>query len=253
MISLHTFNLIVIGWIIAGLITFPLTLSITAPYGRHTKKGWGPLINNRIAWILMEAPVLMIFALLFLLGPNPKSITTWIFFALFMIHYVHRVFIFPLRIRTKGKKMPVSVMLMAVCFNLINGFLIGYWFGFLSHAYPLSWLSDPRFIIGVLVFIAGMVINIHSDQVLLDLRKGGRTGYSIPYGGFFRYISCPNFFGEILEWSGYALLTWCLPTLSFLVWTIINLVPRALDHHRWYNNSFPDYPTGRKAILPYIL
>jgi len=146
MIPLHTFNLIVIGWIIAGLIIFPATLNITAPYGRHTKKGWGPLINNRVAWVLMEVPVLLIFAIFFLLGSNPRSLVTWIFFTLFMLHYVHRVFIFPLRIRTKGKKMPVSVMLMGVCFNLMNGFLIGYWFGHLSPLYSISWLYDPRFI-----------------------------------------------------------------------------------------------------------
>ena len=253
MIPLHTFNLIVIGWIIAGLIIFPATLNITAPYGRHTKKGWGPLINNRVAWVLMEVPVLLIFAIFFLLGSNPRSLVTWIFFTLFMLHYVHRVFIFPLRIRTKGKKMPVSVMLMGVCFNLMNGFLIGYWFGHLSPLYSISWLYDPRFIAGVILFVAGFVTNIRSDQKLMDLRKGGRTGYYIPYGGLFRYISCPNFFGEILEWTGYALLTWCMPTLSFLLWTIFNLVPRALDHHRWYKKNFPEYPSGRKAILPFIL
>jgi hypothetical protein len=253
MIPLHTFNLIAIGWIIAGLIIFPATLSITAPYGRHTRKGWGPLINNRAAWIIMEAPVLIIFAILFLAGPANKSIPVWIFFSLFVIHYVHRVIIFPLRIRTKGKKMPVSVMLMAICFNFMNGFLNGYWFGYLSPGYSISWLWDPRFIIGMIFFIAGMGINIRSDQRLLDLRKNGKTGYSIPYGGLFRYISCPNFFGEILEWTGYALLTWCLPTLSFLLWTIFNLVPRAMDHHRWYKKTFPDYPVERKAIIPFIL
>ncbi len=253
MIPLHTFNLIVIGWILTGLIIFPAILSITAPYGRHTKKGWGLLINNRLAWILMEAPVLLIFTLFFLLDSNPRSLVTWIFFALFMLHYVHRVFIFPLRIRTKGKKMPVSVMFMGVCFNLMNGFLIGYWFGHLSPPYSISWLYDPRFIAGVILFFAGFITNLCSDQKLMDLRKGGRTGYYIPYGGLFRYISCPNFFGEILEWTGYALLTWCLPTLSFLLWTIFNLVPRALDHHRWYKKTFPDYPAGRKALIPFIL
>jgi protein-S-isoprenylcysteine O-methyltransferase Ste14 len=149
--------------------------------------------------------------------------------------------------------MPVSVMLMGVSFNLMNGFLIGYWFGYLSPQYSLNWLSDPRFITGTILFVVGFITNICSDQRLINLRKGGRTGYYIPYGGLFRYISCPNFFGEILEWTGYALLTWCLPALSFLLWTIFNLVPRALDHHRWYIKTFPDYPAGRKAILPFIL
>ncbi|MBP6978056.1 MAG: DUF1295 domain-containing protein [Bacteroidales bacterium] len=253
MIPSSTFNTIVIWWIIAGLIIFPFTLSITVPYGRHTKKGWGPLISNRAGWIIMEAPVLILIAALVIAGSTEKSFLTWIFLSLFLIHYINRVFIYPFRTRTKGKKMPISIMLMAISFNVMNGFLNGYWFGYLSPAYPLSWLWDPRFILGILLFFAGMVINIRSDRTLMHLRHGGQTGYFIPYGGLFRYVSCPNFFGEILEWSGFALMTWCLPTFSFLLWTIINLVPRALDHHRWYKRTFTDYPKERKALIPFLL
>lgn len=248
-----TFHRIVIAWILFGLIMFPVILRITAPYGRHAKKGWGPMINNRIAWIIMEIPVLILFMWLYLAGPVHKTPVLWVFFGLFVLHYVHRVFIFPLRIRTKGKKMPVSVMFMAIFFNLVNGSLNGYWFGHLSGHYDLTWLWDPRFIAGILLFVTGMLINIRSDQMLIRLRNGNTKGYSIPHGGLFRYISCPNFFGEIIEWGGYALLTWCLPTLSFFLWTVFNLVPRARDHHRWYRNTFPDYPRKRKAVIPFIL
>jgi hypothetical protein len=48
------------------------------------------------------------------------------------------------------------------------------------------------------------------------------------------------------------LLTWCLPSLSFFIWTFVNLVPRAVDHHRWYKNNFKDYPVKRKAVFPFI-
>ncbi len=253
MIPLSTFTTIVLCWIIAGLIIFPFTLSITAPYGRHTKKGWGPLISNRAGWIIMEAPVLVLFAALVIAGPAQKSFLTWIFFSLFLLHYINRVFIYPFRTRTKGKKMPISIMLMAFGFNIMNGFINGYWFGYLSPPYPASWSLDPRFMAGILLFFAGMAINNSSDQTLLRLRNGGRTGYFIPYGGLFRYVSCPNFLGEIIEWGGFALMTWCLPTLAFLLWTIFNLVPRALDHHRWYKRTFEDYPTDRKAIIPLLL
>lgn len=211
------------------------------------------MINNRLAWIIMEIPVLVLFVWLYLTGPVPKTPVLWVFFGLFVFHYVHRVFIFPLRIRTKGKRMPVSVMFMAIFFNLVNGSLNGYWFGHLSGHYDLSWLLDPRFIAGLVLFMTGMLINIHYDQMLIRLRNGNAGGYSIPYGGLFRFISCPNFFGEIIEWGGYAMLTWCLPTLSFFLWTVFNLVPRAKDHHRWYRDTFPEYPHKRKAIIPFIL
>jgi 3-oxo-5-alpha-steroid 4-dehydrogenase 1 len=44
-----------------------------------------------------------------------------------------------------------------------------------------------------------------------------------------------------------------LPALAFLVWTLANLIPRALDHHKWYRSEFPDYPSKRKAVLPFLV
>jgi len=78
----------------------------------------------------------------------------------------------------------------------------------------------------------------------------GETGYKIPHGGLFERVSCPNYLGEIIEWSGWALATWCLPGLSFAVWTFANLAPRARAHHRWYRAKFPEYPEERKALIP---
>ncbi len=253
MISIKIFNILVISWIIFGAVLFPFIVKITAPYGRHSKSSWGPMISNRWGWIIMEMPALAVFSLFVLLGKAQGDVLIWIFFGFWFIHYFNRVLIFPFRTRTQGKKMPVAVMFMALFFNLVNGFINGYWLGFLSPTYPLDWFVDPRFIGGVVLFITGMAINMTSDQKLMQLRKGGRTGYFIPDGGLFKYVSCPNFMGEIIEWGGFALMTWSLPTLSFFLWTVFNLVPRALQHHKWYRKTFPDYPAERKAVIPYIL
>src|SRR5690554_201348 len=119
--------------------------------------------------------------------------------------------------------------------------------------YTIDWLTTPQFIIGSLVFIAGAIINKHSDTLLIRLRKPNETGYKIPQGGLFEYVSCPNLFGEVVQWLGFAILTWSLPGLAFFVWTFANLVPRALSHHKWYLNHFQDYPKKRKAIIPFVL
>jgi steroid 5-alpha reductase family enzyme len=103
------------------------------------------------------------------------------------------------------------------------------------------------------LFALGVYINIQSDNILLNLRKPGESGYKIPYGGMFRYVSSPNYLGEIIEWTGYALACWSLPALSFAVWTIANLVPRAIAHHRWYQRQFSDYPAERKALIPFVI
>lgn len=253
MISSTTFYLLVYIWIAIAILIFPLVLKIVAPYGRHTTTSWGPLINNKAGWIIMEFPALFFFAVFFLFGKNHHNLLPWIFFSFWMIHYLNRTLIFPFRLRTKGKKIPVTIVLMAFCFNLMNGYINGYYLGSLSEQYALSWLYDPRFIVGFLMFCSGLAINWQADNILIHLRKPGETGYKIPNGGFFRYISCPNHFSEIIEWSGFALMTWSLPGLAFAIWTLVNLMPRALHHHKWYRATFPDYPADRKALIPFVL
>jgi len=247
------FYLIVKIWIGIAFIMIPVLLSITAPYGRHSRKDWGPMIPNRMGWIIMELPSLIMFISFFLIGPNQMSIPLLVFFLLYVIHYTNRSLIFPLRTHTSRKLIPLLIVVLAIFFNLINGFLNGYYFGSITQGYSIEWLYDIRFILGFLMFISGMVINLKYDNMLLALRKSSRNGYAIPTGGLFNVVSCPNFFGEILEWTGFAIMTWSPAALAFLVWTMVNLVPRALDHHKWYHSRFEDYPAERKALIPYLL
>lgn len=253
MISEATYFILLYIWIGLAIITFPVLLRVTAPYGRHTTNTWGPTIKNRLGWIIMEIPVIILFTWLLFAGPNHISIPVYIFYGTFMLHYGNRVFIFPFRIKSNGKRMPVAVVALAFFFNICNGFFNGYWFGYLSPDYSIEWLKDPRFVIGIILFLTGMLINLSSDQKLLNLRKGGKKGYYIPKGGLFKYVSSPNLFGEIIEWLGWAIMCWCLPGFSFTLWTMANLIPRALDHHRWYKRRFPEYPAERKAVIPFIL
>jgi 3-oxo-5-alpha-steroid 4-dehydrogenase 1 len=251
--STENFYLLLKIWIAFALVMLPVLLSVTAPYGRHSRRDWGPMIPNRLGWIMMELPSLIMFISFFLLGPNQMSIPLLIFFIAYTTHYTHRSIIFPFRTHTARKLMPLIIAVFAIFFNLINGFFNGYFFGKISGGYPIEWLYDIRFILGVILFIAGMAINIKFDNVLLALRESSKNGYTIPKGGLFNYISCPNFFGEILEWTGFAIMTWSPAALAFALWTFVNLITRALDHHKWYRNRYEDYPEKRKAIIPYIL
>lgn len=241
------------AWIAMAIITFPFLFIFTAPYGRHTTRTWGKMISNRKGWLIMELPSLITFTVLFLSGDHQGLKIIWFFFLLWQVHYINRTFIYPARIRTKGKKMPLAIMFMAVFFNLINGFLNGYYFGYIHPVYQADWITDPRFITGVIIFGTGMAINLVADEKLIHLRKNSDTGYYIPQGGMYKYISCPNYFGEIIQWSGFALMSWSLPALSFAVWTAVNLIPRAIDHHKWYKKTFKDYPEARKALIPFVL
>lgn len=253
MITEQTFDILLYSWMALAVVTFPFLLKITVPYGRHTSNSWGPTVNSRLGWVVMELPVMIIFTWLFFTGDAEKSLPVYIFYGLFMLHYFNRIFIFPFRIKENGKRMPVLIVLSAIFFNVCNGFFNGYWFGSLTPVYEMSWFTDWRFILGIIMFFVGMYINMSSDQKLINLRKGGKKGYYIPHGGFFKYVSSPNLFGEIIEWTGWALMSWCLPSFSFALWTMANLIPRAIDHHRWYKSRFPDYPSERKAVIPFVV
>ena len=49
------------------------------------------------------------------------------------------------------------------------------------------------------------------------------------------------------------MITWTTAGLSFFLFSFANLFPRAFSHHRWYRETFEDYPEDRKAILPGLL
>ncbi len=249
--TLENFTLLLWIWIAIAVIIFFTLLFITAPYGRHSTTTWGPLINNKLAWFLMEFFVLVVFVYFILIGSLSQTKVNFFIMGLFILHYVNRSFIFPLRIKTKGKKMPIVIMLMGLFFNLCNGFFLGYYLGEFK-AYSIDWMYQPQFIVGLFIFFLGMGINWWADTVLIHLRKPKETDYKIPQQGLFKFISCPNHFGEVIEWCGFAILTWSLPGLAFFIWTFANLVPRAMAHHQWYKSKFPEYPKSRKAIFPFI-
>ncbi len=249
--TLSIFRLVIIAWVGVAAVAFIVLLRVRAPYGRHTQSGWGPTIDHRLGWFLMELPALLVFAWFVLSGSNPMSIATWIFFAAWQIHYVHRTLVFPFRMAPGSKRMPLAIVGSAIFFNSVNGFLNGYFLGSLGPTYELAWISDWRFVVGATLFVVGLVINLQSDSILLRLRRSGR--YEIPRGALFNLVSCPNYLGEIVEWIGFALMTWSPAAAAFALWTAANLIPRALSNHRWYHERFSEYPSGRRALIPYLV
>lgn len=250
---MSTIDIVAIAWTLLALALVPTQLRMAAPYGRHAHTKWGPSISNQLGWCIMEVVSLLVFAGLFLLGPIEKTAPMWVFFALWVAHYVNRSLIFPWRTRTAGKQIPIAIVGSAIAFNMVNAGLNGSYFGWFGPVYPPEWLSDPRFIAGLAIFAAGAGINLWADNKLIALRADGSQGYSIPRGGLFNLVSCPNHFGEIIQWSGFALMCWNLPALSFAIWTAANLIPRTLAHHAWYRRTFPDYPPERRAVIPALL
>ncbi|MEM6291051.1 MAG: DUF1295 domain-containing protein [Myxococcota bacterium] len=240
-------------WLEIGLavVTFISLLVVNAPYGRHIRRGWGPQIPSRLGWVAMEFPAVGVFLWFYSQGAHRWDLVPLALVSLWQVHYVHRTFIFPFRLKIGGKKMPAVIALLAIVFNVLNAYINATWLSELG-TYPVEWFYDPRFIAGVVIFAAGFWINYTSDRILMNLRKPGETGYKIPTGGLYRVVSCPNYLGEILEWVGFAIASWSLPGLAFALYTAANVGPRAFANHRWYKEKFENYPAERKALIPFI-
>ena len=243
------------GVFIAAALTFLVSLFISSPYGKHERDGWGPGINMRLGWCILELPAFAFMFWFYWQGEFTFHLVPLILFSLFQIHYFHRSFIYPLQIRVKpNAEYKWALLLMGMPFNAANGALNGWHLSQLATPlYDNAWLYDIRFISGLIIFAAGFALTKHSDAILRNLRKPGETGYKIPVGGMYRYVSCPNYLGEMIQWSGFALAGWSLPALAFVAFTASNLIPKAIASHQWYKENFADYPTDRKAVIPFII
>lgn len=252
MSELLIFNILLITVFTSAILIFIILFFIPAPYGRHMRKGWGITLKAKFGWFLMEFFSLAIVVILFFTGNKKMNPVAIIFLIFWTVHYFHRTMVYPFMMKGGNKKFPVLILSFALIFNFINGYLNGRYLFYFSQPYPSDWLFDPRFITGAILFISGMFINIQSDYILLKLRKEGEKDYKIPYAGFFRFVSSPNYFGEIVEWIGWAILTWSFAGLAFALFTIANLMPRAYSNHKWYKSKFNSYPEERKALIPFI-
>jgi protein-S-isoprenylcysteine O-methyltransferase Ste14 len=245
------FNYLIVVSLVSGFVVCIVLFFIPAPYGRHVKKGWGLQIDNKVGWIVMESVSPLGFALLFFLGDWKEGFLPYLFLSLWLVHYLYRSLLFPLLIRGK-KQMPLLIMVFAIVFNLMNSYLQGRHLYHFSMPYSADWFLSAPFTVGIILFITGFVIHVSSDTITRRLREPGQKEYKIPHGGLYRWISSPNYLGEIIEWIGWAVLTWSIPGLVFAFWTAANLVPRAYSNHQWYVKTFPDYPRERKALIPRI-
>jgi 3-oxo-5-alpha-steroid 4-dehydrogenase 1 len=241
-------------------VTVVLALFIKTPYGRFADDKFGASLDPRLGWFLMELPSWLAFVYFYARGPN--ALAPFPLFVLFVwvVHYGNRAFLMPALMRVpKGQKSSFSLFVVAVGWVVtsLHGYLNGAFASTFSDRIGWEWFAAPSVVIGVLLYYAGFAINLHSDHVLRKLRtkeevRRGIKEYRIPRGGLFEYVSNPSYFSELLFWLGFAVFTWSLAGVFILAISMANLVPRAIDTHRWYHEKFPDYPAQRKILVPFV-
>lgn len=249
------FNGLLAGMSVLAAVVFVVLFFVRAGYGRFYTGRWGVGIDNRWGWVVMEAPVFVLMGLFWIFSGRTCSWPHVVPFLFFQLHYFQRSFIFPFLIRGKGR-MPLSVILMGMVFNCVNALMQGGWIFVVSPEgyYTSGWFASLPFVAGTAVFFAGMGINLHSDRIIRHLRRVGDTRHYLPQRGLFRYVSCANYFGEFLEWTGFAVLTWSRAGAVFALWTFANLAPRADAIRKRYAEQFPESFDRRriKRMIPFI-
>jgi len=254
------YNYLLITMSLLAVGVFVVVQFITPAYGMTFNNRWGMSISSKKGWMIMEIPVFT--ALLILYGISLKygiksfNWVTFFIFILFELHYLQRSFIFPPLMRGESK-MPLSVIAIGIFFNIINAFMQGGWLFYLSpnHYYEMSWFWSPQFIIGTILFFSGMIINMHADRLIRKLRKDKYdNNYYLPVGWPFKISNSANYFGELVEWAGFAILSWSLSGMVFLLWSMANMIPRSKQVYEKYTQFFGEEFTSlkRKKIFPFI-
>ncbi len=253
-----TYRAVLTGGLAFAALTFVAGLFVRTPYGRFASRRMGPQTPIRLGWLLMEAPAVIAFFAVYALGDWPGNPVALCFAAIWAIHYGNRAVAFPLLMRPRpDSAMAASVWVIGMGVTTVHGWLYASWltwsFDGLREPWSTSWFVDPRFVIGVLLWAVGFGLIVSTESILRSLRDATRRddrGYSIQFGGGYRWVSSPHYLGEILAFTGLMIATWCPGGLFVWAVTLANLVPRAAATHRWYRERFPEYPAARRALVP---
>jgi hypothetical protein len=227
-----------------------------------TSRHWlGPMLSSKWSWMIFESPSWIWVAILMYRDVNvdfvPVPLANLILVTWFFVHYIHRSVLYPFQVSSKSK-VPLGISACAFCYTFCNGYLQVYDLIY-QQQFPEGYADSWQFLCGVVLTVVGFAIAYQSDHILLALKNANndtaKGDYQIPHGGLFRYVSSPHYLGELIEWTGFCIAcNFSLASISFVVWTAANLVPRAWHTHHWYRRKFRGEYDGlnRRAICPCV-
>jgi len=120
----------------------------------------------------------------------------------------------------------------------------------------LSW----RHLVGVVTFLWASKNHHRVHEQFAEFRQNKKgevvtLKHIMPHGEWFELISTPHYFMEIMIYLSYLLIGGYhhFTLVSVVLFVVINQLVVGLVTHSWYKSEYKDYPTSRKAIIPYIL
>jgi hypothetical protein len=112
--------------------------------------------------------------------------------------------------------------------------------------------TNPTFMLGLVVFGLGELLNGYHHWLLARLRPPGVHTYVVPRGGLFGWVASPHYLGEILSFVGYAMMSDLLPVWGNALVVSAYLSSRANSTLKWYRREMPlRIPSGWRRLVPF--
>ena len=143
-----------------SLFSWLVLTGVKLNYGRLSHSFASIYVNPKFGWFFFELPNIA-WAIYFLFVLNHELSYA---FALFIMHYINRDIIYPLTMKS-NTRVPLEIMLSAFFFTFANGFL---------QAIANSEAKERSFmlkVVGTIIFVAGMWMNIYSDNILQKTKE----------------------------------------------------------------------------------
>lgn len=222
-------------------------------------KDLGVQISWRLVFVLeyLGPPVIFLFFYcfpnLFYSVPNPqKSLTQKVATSLVMIHFLKREMESLFVHRFSNATMPIfNLPKNCTHYWILCGVMIGY---YVCHPYHTPSFENPVHVyLLALIMLIFEGLNLKTHLILRSLRERGTKTRGIPHGWGYGLVSCANYLWETLAWITFSVLVGCLTSWLFTVVAFVQMAAWAMKKHRNYKKDFKDYPTLRRAIIPFVL
>ena len=173
-----------------------------------------------------------------------------------MGHYIKRILETIFVHRFSHGTMPLFNLFKNSGYYWLFGLFVSF---FVNHPLFTPPASELQMKIGMGLFLVCEYGNFVIHCLLRDLRPPGTRIRRIPYPNgnpmslMYNFVSCPNYTYEVLSWFAFNLLTQTVMGYLFMFAGLFQMTLWALGKHKNYRRDFPDYPKGRKAIIPFVI
>jgi hypothetical protein len=214
------------------------------PYGKF-RAGGG--VNSRTGLALAYATPVLVYIAFWLEGGSPRTPYHLAVLGAFLFHFGRRVFEICF---VNSYSRPTPLRGLAIIALLYGGVAASCaFFQVRTVGQPTC---TPVFILGVLIFAFGEMLNGYHHWLLARLRQPGERIYVMPRRGLFGWVACPHYLGEILSFLGYATLSDLLPVWGNAVVVTAYLVSRANSTLNWYRREMTmRFPSRWRRLIPF--